>query len=86
MGACLRLARRDCVLISVADTGVGMSKAVLARALEPFFTTKAGEHGTGLGLSTVDEFVREAGGTVRILSELGAGTVVEMYLPRASGA
>jgi PAS domain S-box-containing protein len=67
--------------ISVSDTGHGMSKETLERALEPFFTTKGRNKGTGLGLAMVYGFARQSGGTVRLSSELGHGTTVSLYLP-----
>jgi len=69
--------------ISVSDTGHGMSKEVLERALEPFFTTKPRSKGTGLGLAMVYGFARQSGGTVRLYSEQGCGTTVSLYLPPA---
>jgi signal transduction histidine kinase len=76
----------DYALVSVSDTGVGMAPEVCARAFEPFFTTKEIGKGSGLGLSQVYGFVQGAGGGVRLLSRPGAGTTVEMYLPRSSEA
>jgi len=80
------VAGQDCVLVSVQDTGTGMSPEVLERAFEPFFTTKEIGKGTGLGLSMVFGVVRQSGGTVRICSRLREGTTVEIYLPRAHEA
>ena len=70
------------VAISITDTGSGMSRDVLARAFEPFYTTKDIGHGTGLGLSQVYGFVKQSGGNVKIYSEVGHGTTVKIYLPR----
>jgi CheY-like chemotaxis protein len=74
--------RGDCVLLSVTDTGCGMTAEVLDRALDPFFTTKKMGHGTGLGLSMVYGFVKQSGGHLRIESTVGRGTSVRLYLPR----
>jgi PAS domain S-box-containing protein len=71
------------VLVSVADTGTGMSEQVLSRAFDPFFTTKGPGRGTGLGLSMVYGFVKQSGGHVRLLSKVGQGTAVRIYLPRS---
>jgi signal transduction histidine kinase len=68
------------VEISVTDNGVGMSPATVARALDPFFTTKSNGLG-GVGLPMVERFVREAGGTISIASEPGIGTAVALRLP-----
>jgi two-component system NtrC family sensor kinase len=72
------------VMISVSDTGAGMSKDVIDRAFDPFFTTKAPGAGTGLGLSQVYGFVKQSGGHVRIYSEVDEGTTVKVYLPRTT--
>ncbi|MGB8975078.1 MAG: ATP-binding protein, partial [Pseudomonas capeferrum] len=68
--------------IRVDDTGIGMSKDIVQRALDPFFTTKPMGQGTGLGLSMVYGFVRQSGGQLRIDSTPGQGTTVHLYLPR----
>lgn len=77
------LAAGDYVMIGVKDTGTGMPEHVMARAFEPFFTTKEVGKGSGLGLSMVYGFAKQSGGHVKIQSELGKGTVIRMYLPRA---
>ncbi len=75
------LGERAAIAISVADTGEGMDTLVRAKALDPFFTTRAA--GTGLGLAIVDRVVRNHGGTLTIESLPGAGTTVTITLPRA---
>ncbi|MET0226949.1 MAG: PAS domain S-box protein [Dokdonella sp.] len=77
------LARGHYIAISVADTGIGMAPDVLARALEPFFTTKGVGKGSGLGLSMVYGFAKQSGGAMTIDSQLGYGTHATLYLPRA---
>ncbi|MFS0826939.1 hybrid sensor histidine kinase/response regulator [Pseudomonas phoenicis] len=71
--------------LSVTDTGTGMPPEVLAKAFDPFFTTKPIGQGTGLGLSMIYGFAKQSGGQARIFSELGKGTTVTIYLPRAQG-
>ncbi len=70
--------------VSVRDTGMGMDAATLARAVEPFFTTKAPGQGTGLGLSQVYGFARQSGGGVEIESQPGQGATVSLLLPEAA--
>jgi PAS domain S-box-containing protein len=80
------LAPGDYVVISVADAGTGMTPKVLARACEPFFTTKELGKGTGLGLAQVYGVARQSGGSLRIASVEGEGTTVEIFLPRSRDA
>ncbi|HXP33967.1 MAG TPA: ATP-binding protein [Chthoniobacterales bacterium] len=70
------------VLIKIADTGSGMSEEVKAHLFEPFFTTKVDQERSGLGLATCYGTVHQNGGHLRVESELGKGTVVQIYLPR----
>lgn len=72
----------DYVVVSVSDTGAGMTPDVAARAFDPFYTTKPVGKGTGLGLSQVHGFVHQSGGSVRIDSAPGKGARIELYLPR----
>ena len=73
----------DYVVLAVGDTGTGMPPEVLERATEPFFTTKAPGAGSGLGLSMIYGFARQSGGHLAIDSDMGVGTTVRLYLPRA---
>lgn len=84
-GAAMDLAEGDYVTLTVADTGVGMTPEVLAKVFEPFYTTKPIGQGTGLGLSMVYGYMRQANGGVRILSQPGKGTQVQLYMPCLGG-
>jgi signal transduction histidine kinase/CheY-like chemotaxis protein len=81
-----KLAPGDYVLVAMTDSGIGMTPEVLARALDPFFTTKTIGHGSGLGLAQAYAFATQSQGTLVLHSRTGEGTRVEIYLPRASRA
>jgi len=72
----------DYAAIAVSDSGTGIAPDVLSKVFDPFFTTKPVGKGTGLGLSQVHGFAHQAGGTVKVESELGKGTIVTILLPR----
>jgi signal transduction histidine kinase len=72
------------VALTVSDEGAGMTEDVRARALDPFFSTKTDGRGSGLGLATAHRFAMQAGGSITVRSEVGDGTVVSLYLPRAA--
>ena len=80
------LSAGEYLVFLIADTGIGMPAEVLARAVEPFFTTKPNGHGTGLGLSMVFGFVKQSGGHTVIDSVVGKGTTVQLFFPRCREA
>ncbi|MBV8836961.1 MAG: response regulator, partial [Alphaproteobacteria bacterium] len=73
------------VMVAVSDTGAGIPPELRDKVFDPFFTTKEPGKGTGLGLSMVFGFIKQSGGHIKIYSEIGHGTAVKMYLPRAIG-
>ena len=81
-----RLVAGEYLCLSITDTGTGMDAATLARALEPFFTTKEQGKGTGLGLSIARSFAEQSGGALAMTSNPGRGTTVRMWLPVAETA
>jgi PAS domain S-box-containing protein len=79
----LEIPEGDYIRISISDTGTGMSEEILSRALEPFFTTKDVGEGSGLGLPMIYGFAKQSGGALSITSEVGSGTHLHLFLPRA---
>ena len=75
----------DYVLMTVSDSGVGMTPDVMSHAFEPYFTTKEVGKGTGLGLTTIHGFIQQSGGHIYLESQPGRGTTVRILLPRAAG-
>lgn len=86
IGATVGLVPGHYVCLTISDTGEGMSEAVLAKACEPFFTTKDVGKGTGLGLSTVYGFAKQSDGGLQIESQVGEGTTIRLYLPTTTEA
>ncbi len=81
----LEILAEDYVMISIADTGVGMDESLMDRIFEPFFTTKEVGKGTGLGLSVVHGIISEMGGEISVSSKLGEGTTFRVFIPLIKG-
>jgi two-component system cell cycle sensor histidine kinase/response regulator CckA len=70
--------------LSVRDTGPGIPPELLPKIFQPYFTTKAARHGTGLGLNIVQRLIKEARGCLHVHTQVGAGTTFTIYLPAIS--
>lgn len=80
----LKMVAGHYVVVTVADTGIGIAPDVIDRIFDPFFTTKAPDKGTGLGLATVIGIVKNAGGFLKVFSDMGKGTTIKVYLPQVN--